>query len=145
MISRCRACGARVSTGVSPSRTRPSRGRKSIQDLQNTLVTASGRPIQEILSNFAVVKRQQTAEVINHYNVQPTYDIYANVQDRDLGSVSRDISRILKDVGQRFPHGTAVEVRGQVESMNASFLGLGAGLIFSILFVYLLLVVNFSR
>ena len=76
--------------------------------------------------------------------MQPTYDIYANVQDRDLGGVSRDINTVLKQVQPHLPKGTALVVRGQVESMTNSFIGLGMGLLFSIIFIYLLMVVNYQ-
>jgi multidrug efflux pump subunit AcrB len=98
----------------------------------------------QILGNVAQIQRRATAEVINHYNVEPTFDIYANVQDRDLGSVSRDINRVIASYQPRMPRGSAVVVRGQVESMTSSFIGLGAGLVFSIIFVYMLMVVNYQ-
>ncbi len=103
----------------------------------------SARPPQQ-LGSLATVMRQTSAEVINHYNVQPTFDIYANVANRDLGGVSTDINRVLAEMQHRLPRGTSVTVRGQVESMNSSFAGLGAGLVFSILFIYLLMVVNYQ-
>ena len=94
------------------------------------------------LSNIATISRRKTTAVINHYNVQPTYDVYANVQGRDLGSVATDIQKIIESFHTKLPHGTTVLMRGQVESMNASFVGLGAGLLAAIVLVYFLLVVN---
>jgi multidrug efflux pump subunit AcrB len=116
----------------------------SMQDLQNTPVLATGSASPQILSNVARVIRKTTPEVINHYNVQPTYDIYANVQDRDLGSVSRDVNRVLAGFQRSLPKGTSLAVRGQVQSMNSSFIGLGAGLAFSVIFIYMLMVVNYQ-
>lgn len=115
----------------------------SIQDLQNTLIGQHGTTSQ-ILENVARLQRRRTSEVINHYNVTPTFDIYANVQDRDLGGVTVDLNRVLKDAMSRVPRGSSIVVRGQVESMTSSFIGLGAGLLFSILFIYLLMVVNYQ-
>jgi multidrug efflux pump subunit AcrB len=80
--------------------------------------------------------------VVNHYNVQPVFDVYANVENRDLGGVSRDVQKIIE--GIKLPRGVTVEVRGQVQTMNSSFVRLGLGLIFAILLVYLLMVVNFQ-
>ena len=112
--------------------------------LQNTAVTTAGARKPQLLRSMATMQRRKTSEVINHYNVQPTYDIYLNVQDRDLGGVSRDINKIMADMKPHLPKGTSLVVRGQVESMNSSFIGLGLGLLFSILFIYLLMVVNYQ-
>ncbi len=112
--------------------------------LQNTAVTTPGARTPQLLRSMATMQRRKTSEVINHYNVQPTYDIYLNVQDRDLGGVSRDINKILADMKPHLPKGTSLVVRGQVESMNSSFIGLGLGLLFSIIFIYLLMVVNYQ-
>jgi multidrug efflux pump subunit AcrB len=124
----------------------------TIDELQDTPVESNtGQEVQsgtgsapEMLSNVAQLQRRTTAEVINHYNVQPTFDIYANVQDRDLGGVSRDINAIIRQMTPHLPKGTSLVMRGQVQSMNDSFIGLGFGLIFSIIFIYMLLVVNFQ-
>lgn len=114
-----------------------------IADLQRTTIQAPNGS-QQLLSNLATVGRGYTAQNITHYNVQPVYDVYANVQGRDLGGVSRDIDKILADVNKHLPRGTSIVMRGQVQSMNSSFLGLGGGLIFAILLVYLLMAVNFQ-
>ena len=72
------------------------------------------------------------------------FDIYANTQDSDLGSVARQVQKIVDDVKQHLPRGTTVVMRGQVQSMNSSYVGLGVGIAFAILFVYLLMAVNFQ-
>jgi multidrug efflux pump subunit AcrB len=115
----------------------------SIASLQSTPIEASGKP-EQLLTNLSTIQRRKTLGVINHYNVAPTFDVYANVQNRDLGSVSADINRILAKIEPSLPHGTSLAVRGQVQSMNTSFTSLGIGLAFSILFIALLLVVNFQ-
>jgi len=98
----------------------------------------------QLLSNLASFKLTKTQQVINHYNVQPTLDIFANVQDRDLGGVSHDINQILEGYQKQLPKGSKISVRGQTESMNTSFTSLGLGLIMAIILVYLLMVVNFQ-
>jgi len=103
-----------------------------------------GSTTGQLLSNVATLSRGQSPQVINHYNVQPVYDIYANVQGRDLGGVSRDIAAILRPYERSLPHGNSISVRGQVQSMNSSFFGLGIGILFAIVLVYLLMVVNFQ-
>jgi multidrug efflux pump subunit AcrB len=82
--------------------------------------------------------------VINHYNVQPVFDIYANVQDRDLGGVAREVDRIIEEFKPKLPTGSFLVVRGQVESMRSAFLGLGGGVLFAIILVYCLMVINFQ-
>ena len=90
------------------------------------------------------MKRSKTVSVVNHYNVQPVFDIYANVQDRDLGGVSNEVDRIVAEAKKKLPKGSFIEVRGQVGTMKSSFLSLGLGLIFAIMLVYFLMVVNFQ-
>jgi CzcA family heavy metal efflux pump len=116
----------------------------SVDTLQDTPVKPSGGRAPQLLSNLATLQRRKTSEVINHYNVQPTFDVYLNTRDRDLGGVARDINRILQQMQGHLPKGTSLVMRGQVESMTSSFIGLGLGLLFSIIFIYLLLVVNFQ-
>jgi multidrug efflux pump subunit AcrB len=98
----------------------------------------------QMLSNVAQVKRGITEAVVNHYNVQPLYDVYANVQDRDLGSVASDVRKVLDQFEFKLPKGSFIETRGQVQTMKDSFLGLGVGLVFAILLVYFVMVVNFQ-
>src|SRR5262249_12379603 len=98
----------------------------------------------QLLSNLADLRRGTSQSVLNHYNVQTVYEVYANVQGRDLGGVSADVNRIVDSLKGELPRGSTFAVRGQVESMTSSFTGLAAGLIFSVLLVYLLMVVNFQ-
>ena len=85
-----------------------------------------------------------TAQVVNHYNVQPLYDIYANVQDRDLGGVADEVDKVLAEFKPKLPAGSFFETRGQVGTMRASFSGMAYGLIFAIILVYFVMVVNFQ-
>jgi multidrug efflux pump subunit AcrB len=104
---------------------------------------ASGPPAQ-LLGNLADLGRGTEPANINHYNVQPVYDVYANVQGRDLGAVSADVQKIVDAARSELPRGSSIVIRGQVESMNSSFFGLATGLVFAVLLVYLLMVVNFQ-
>jgi multidrug efflux pump subunit AcrB len=81
---------------------------------------------------------------ISHYNVAPVLDIYGSVSGRDLGGVSREINQIIDGMRQQLPRGSHVVVRGQVQTMRSSYIGLLSGLAFSIVLVYLLIVVNFQ-
>jgi multidrug efflux pump subunit AcrB len=98
----------------------------------------------QLLGNLADLSRGTEAANLNHYNVQPVYDVFANVQGRDLGAVSADVQRIVDAARSGLPRGSSIVIRGQVESMNSSFTGLAGGLVFAVLLVYLLMVVNFQ-
>src|SRR4030088_659608 len=117
----------------------------SINALQNTPIpihTLSNRT--EVLGNMATLSPAVMPVVINHHNGAPVFDIYANTQDDDLGSVAAKINRIVKEESNNLPPGTKIIVRGQVESMNEAFNRLGLGLAFAALLVYLLMVVNYQ-
>ena len=116
----------------------------SIDTLQSTPITPSGTRAPQILSNVAAISRGETMAVVNHWNVQPVFDIYANVQDRDLGSVATQIDKIVEDAKKKLPRGTIIDLRGQVETMRSSFLGLATGLVLAVALVYFLMVVNFQ-
>ncbi|HYZ84108.1 MAG TPA: efflux RND transporter permease subunit [Bryobacteraceae bacterium] len=117
---------------------------QNIEAVQNTPVTAGANRPPQLLSNVATIRRSSNFSVINHYNVQPVVDVYANVQGRDLGSVAADIDRVLADVRKKLPRGTTLMTEGQVETMRSSFIGLGTGLVLAVLLVYFLMVVNFQ-
>ena len=117
----------------------------SVQDLMNTPVTdASAAP--QVLGNLAQLTPVARPAVVNHYNVQPVIDVYASTQGRDLGGVASDIMKALKPFRdpKHLPRGTTIVVRGQIETMQSSFFGLGIGLLGAIVLVYLLIVVNFQ-
>jgi multidrug efflux pump subunit AcrB len=116
----------------------------TLQELKNTPIVSPNLPRPELLGNLAAVERSESPVIVNHYNVQPVFDVLANVQSRDLGGVADEIGKVLKSFNSKLPRGTFLTVRGQVESMNKSFAGLGAGLLFAIVLVYFLMVVNFQ-
>jgi multidrug efflux pump subunit AcrB len=113
-------------------------------DALNTTPIATGGDQPQLLSNVASLSRTTGPVNITHYNVGRTYDVQANVDGTDLGSVSAAIQKVVAEQSPTFPRGTTVRIKGQVESMEASFRGLGYGLIFAIVLVYLLMVVNFQ-
>ncbi|MBC6989530.1 efflux RND transporter permease subunit [Hymenobacter sp. BT491] len=122
----------------------PQRDLSTMDELQNIGVTSATQNATQLLSNFAVVRRTQTSAVASNYNIQRVLDVYASVENRDLGSVSTDIQKIISEVEKDLPKGTTITVRGQIESMHTSFVGLGFGLLGAIVLVYLLMVVNFQ-
>lgn len=117
----------------------------SFDALQRTPISSlTGNGQTQLLSNLATLRRGVSTAVVNHYNVQPVFDIYANVDQRDLGGVADQVDKIIKDVSKKLPKGASLVMRGQVETMRSSFLRLGIGIVFAILLVYLLIVVNFQ-
>ncbi|CAG4919526.1 efflux RND transporter permease subunit [Paraburkholderia saeva] len=114
----------------------------SLQSLANIPLNANGK--SNILGSLATMHREAGNAVINHYNAQTTIDIYGTADGRDLGAVSDDISKIIAEAKADLPKGSTIELRGQVQTMNDSFSGLFAGLVFAIVLVYLLIVVNFQ-
>jgi CzcA family heavy metal efflux pump len=117
---------------------------QSLQDLANTPVTTPGASRSGILADVASVTRTTEMEVISHYNIRRLVEIYGNVQDRDLGSAARDINRIVDADRKSLPRGSFITIRGQIQTMYRSYIGLLAGLGFSIVLVYMLIVVNFQ-
>jgi CzcA family heavy metal efflux pump len=124
----------------------PQYGVTSAQDLENIPINngENSAGIPQILGGVASFRRGAEMGVVTHYNIQPSIDIYGNVEGRDLGSVARDMQKIIDENKKYLPAGSQVVVRGQIQTMNASFAGLLAGLGFSIVLVYLLIVVNFQ-
>ncbi len=98
----------------------------------------------EILGNVASFTTGAEMATVSHYNIAPTIDIYGNVVHSDLKSVADDIDKVLSQMKNQLPRGSRMVVRGQVQTMHSSFIGLFAGLAFSIVLVYLLIVINFQ-
>jgi multidrug efflux pump subunit AcrB len=117
----------------------------SIEDI-NTIPLAPSTPGSkpQVLEALASMRREAHMAVVTHYNVQPVVDIFGAVQGRDLGGVARDMTPILEASKTDLPRGSQIVVRGQVETMETSFVGLLAGLGLAIILVYLLIVVNFQ-
>jgi multidrug efflux pump subunit AcrB len=117
----------------------------SLQALENTPVTAAGaeRP-QQILANLLSPSAALRPAAISHYDAQPMINVYASVEGRDLGAVAREVEARVAAARKQLPRGSGLVVRGQVQTMKASFMGLGIGLIAAIVLIYLLIVVNFQ-
>ncbi len=98
----------------------------SLQDLMNTPVNDPSAPTTQVLSNLVHLSPVVRPAVVSHYNVQPVIDVYASTQDRDLGGVMSDVEKVLQPFRQHLPRGTQLIVRGQVETMESSFFGLGS-------------------
>jgi multidrug efflux pump subunit AcrB len=117
----------------------------SIQDLVNIPVTGTNpNAPPSLMASLVSMQRGSGMAVVSHYNVAPVIDIYGAVDGRDLGGVSRDINKIIDSARSQLPRGSRVVVRGQVQTMRSSYIGLLVGLVFAILLDYLLIVVNFQ-
>ena len=116
----------------------------SLDALLNTPLTATNLAQPALLSSVATITHGTSPLVISHYNIQPTYDIYASTQGRDLGGVNSAIGKVITGVAKNLPKGSTITVRGQVQSMTSSFTGLSLGLIGAVVLVYLLLAINFQ-
>jgi multidrug efflux pump subunit AcrB len=117
---------------------------QSLADLNGIPVTGSGLSRPEILADVASLSRSNEMAVVSHYNIRRVLDIYGSAQDRDLGGVGRDVERIVQANAKALPRGSFVRVRGQIETMRESYVGLLGGLAFAVVLVYLLIVVNFQ-
>ena len=117
---------------------------QSGQDIQNIPISGPSQKRPAILADVASIQRTSELGSINHYNIRRVVDIYAAVQDRDLGAVGRDVNRIVDSNRKLLPRGSFVSLRGQYGTMRTSYIGLIGGLGFAIIMVYLLIVVNFQ-
>ncbi len=116
----------------------------SLADLGNIPISSAAGRAPQIIGNLATITRGSQLGSISHYNAQPVIDIYGAVDRTDLGSVAKPVNRIVVQAKKDLPRGSEIVVRGQAETMRTSFKGLLAGLVLSILLVYLLIVVNFQ-
>jgi multidrug efflux pump subunit AcrB len=127
----------------------PERDVNSLNALNNTPVSTAlsggDGPVPGLFSNVATLKRSSVPTNANQANIQPVYEVYASLQDRDLGSVAKRIDQIVAELGKELKPGNTIQVIGQIESMNSSFVNLGIGLLFAAIFVYSLMVVNYQN
>jgi multidrug efflux pump subunit AcrB len=117
----------------------------NLQQLKNLPIATNGSGQQpQILGNLASIDRGVEQGTVSHYNARSVIDIYGSVEGSDLASVARKIDQIVKENKGNLPRGSEIFVRGQIQTMRTSFVGLASGLLFSIVLVYALIVVNFQ-
>jgi len=117
---------------------------RSMDDLHRMPIANRGQGVPQLLGNLATLSRTTTPLSLSHYNVQPVFDVYANVQGTDLGSVSSAVDAIIAKYDATLSKASTITVRGQVQSMKQSFFQMALGICFAILLVYSLMVVNFQ-
>jgi multidrug efflux pump subunit AcrB len=116
----------------------------SIDALMQTPITSPLTGQAQLLANVASLERRKVAGVINHFNIQPVYDIYANISNRDLGSAAAAIQEKLNQYQHELKPGNRIEMMGMVQDMNRAFSRLMIGFLFAFILVYLILVINFQ-
>ena len=119
----------------------------SKQDIDNTPIsgTQSGNNVvPNLLGNVATAQRVPVQSVYNHANIQPVYDVYASVQDRDLGSTAAAIRKVVQEMQSKLGPADRIVILGQIDSMDHAFTNLTIGLLFAAVFVYALMVVNYQ-
>ena len=116
----------------------------SLDAVRTIPISAPGTATPQLLENLSTMHPMEEAADVSHYNVQPVIDIFATAEGRDLGSVASDIAKVTQQATKQLPRGSHIVTRGQVSTMQSSFIGLLGGLAFAIALAYLLLVVNFQ-
>jgi multidrug efflux pump subunit AcrB len=119
----------------------------SKNDLDNTPIAGSlagDAVVPDVFANVASAKRVPVESVYNQSNIQPVYDVYASLQDRDLGSAANAIQKVVKDMQGKLGPADSIAVRGQIDSMHSAFANLTIGLLVAAIFVYALMVVNYQ-
>ncbi|HUB44968.1 MAG TPA: efflux RND transporter permease subunit [Acetobacteraceae bacterium] len=120
----------------------------SMNDLETIPVDkGNGNPTNvqpQLVGGLSAITQTGTPGLVSHYNIMPVIDIYANVDGRDLGAVSNEVARIIRDVQSSLPRGATVSINGQAATMHSAYAQLLAGLALSIVLIYLVIVVNFQ-
>ena len=117
----------------------------SLDALLRTPVNAPGKDAPaQLLGNLVKVDPERQLALVSHYDISPVIDLYVGVDGRDLGGVAGDVQKLVDAARAELPRGAQVNMRGQVSTMQRSFVGLGVGLVMAIVLVYLLIVVNFQ-
>ena len=116
----------------------------TIDSLMRIPVGGANNNEPQLLGNLVTLKRTGQPAAVTHYNANNVFNIYANVEDRDLGAIGDEIDKLIAEFKSQLPRGAEIVVRGQIQTLNSSFLGLASGLVVAIVLLYLLLVVNFQ-
>ena len=119
---------------------------QTLNDLLSIPVSSQVNPVEstQLLGNLVSSRPVRQLPIVSRYNISPAIDIYVNVQGTDLASVANKVAGIVESMKTKLPKGSQVAIRGQVQTMQSSFIGLGVGLVMAIILVYLLIVVNFQ-
>jgi len=100
--------------------------------------------VPELFANLATTARRTVPAVVNHYNIQQAFDVYAQPDGRDLGGVASDIDGLVTQIKPKLPRGSSITVRGQVQNMRSAFTGLIGGILAALILVFIILMINFQ-
>ena len=114
----------------------------SIDDIASLSFASSKGP--QSLGDLATLSRKTTPVFVTHTNVQPTFDVRADVANADLGTLSSGVDKLVAKHSEKLPPGTTILVRGQADSMKEGFASLALGLLLASVLVYGLMVMNFQ-
>lgn len=117
----------------------------SLSRLENLPISGSSSTGDlQVLGGLGTLTRGSANAVVSEYNIQRMANIYATTQGRDLGAVADDINDVIASLDKEKPKGVTVTLRGQYQTMNTAFSGMGFGLIGAVVMIYLLIVINFQ-
>jgi multidrug efflux pump subunit AcrB len=116
----------------------------SLNDLANLPGSSGANNNQQLLGGIASFNRTTRNAVVSQYDSQPMVQINANTQDTDLGTVAKEVRRVIAETEADLPKGTKVVLLGQVRTMEKAFSGLLWGLLAAVVLIYFLIVVNFQ-
>jgi multidrug efflux pump subunit AcrB len=116
----------------------------SLNDLANVPISPANANTQQVLGSVASFNRTAKNALVSQYDIQPMVQIHAATQGRDLGSVAKEIQRVILETQAQLPKGSKVVMLGQVRTMEKAFSGLLWGLLGAVVLIYFLIVVNFQ-
>ena len=119
---------------------------RSINTVLDIAVTGKSQPMPVALRTVAKFSRGTAYSEINHLNITRVTDIFVSVRDRDVGAVAANIQNYIEKLSSdraQVPEGYSIHMRGEVQSMQASFKSLGFGLVLAVVLVYLVMIVQF--
>ena len=121
-------------------RTRPE-DRASIEDLAGLIVTTVG-DVPVPLSAVAAVNVAEGANEIRRVDQRQVVLVVANLDGRDLGSVTEEVQAVLDDVAAEYR--VDAELAGQWQDMVDSFDSMQLALILALILTYLVMAAQFE-
>jgi len=116
----------------------------SVNEVMGTPVSMGQNAPLQLVSNLVQLRPHVGPAIVTHYNIRPVIDLLVSVEGTDLGSVGSRLDGLIKTAQARAPRGTTITMRGQIDTMRSSYIGLGVGIAMAVVLVYLLIVVNFQ-
>jgi multidrug efflux pump subunit AcrB len=115
---------------------------KTLTDLKQIPLRGTKSTESTSLDTVVNIRTIPSPTELDHYQLFRVVDVYVSPKGEDLGKITGQIEKIIKDT--KLPTGVRVNLRGSVQGMRASFKSFGIGLILSVVLVYLILVAQFA-